>query len=100
MKVIDEKLLGEFRGWLCEWCGLREWSVPHHLWARGMGGGGRLDVRINLISLCAFCHNDVHAGLIQRCDLLAVVAARERTTQGRIEAEIYRLRRTPKELLR
>jgi hypothetical protein len=99
MRIVDEKILDEFRGpGKCEWCGyVTRWKRdPHHLWTRGMGGGGRLDIRINLISLCRLCHDAVGLGHIARCDLLAVVASRESTTQSQIEEEIWRLRRTPK----
>ncbi len=98
MKVIDEGLLDEFRSaGRCEFCGKHFQSRhPHHLWARGMGGGSRLDVRINIIALCPPCHNATHAGIIMRPDLLAVVAAREGLLQSQIEEEIWRLRRTPK----
>jgi hypothetical protein len=61
-----------------------------------MGGGGRLDIRINLLALCWQCHNEVHAGHIQRCDLLAIVAARENCLQADIVSEIARLRRAQK----
>ncbi len=99
MRIVDETVLDEFRGpGKCEWCGFRCYALhPHHLWARGMGGGGRLDVRINLIGLCWVCHSDVHHGDISRQDLLAVVAAREGKLQSEIEEEIWRLRRTPKQ---
>lgn len=102
MKIIDNKLLSEFRTpGRCEhckaWCEIRE---PHHLWGRGMGGGSRLDIRINLISLgqvfqCP-CHRDFHDGHILKATLLALVAAREGCLQSDIEREIWRLRRAPK----
>jgi hypothetical protein len=96
-------LLSEFAAArVCGWCKrpLRFPAHPHHLFARGIGSGSRLDVRENLIPLggpwdCN-CHGEVHAGRIQRFDLLAVVAAREHTTQDAIEREIFRLRRLPK----
>lgn len=98
MKIIDEALLQEFRDkQRCEWCGRVGIVQPHHLWARGMGGGGRLDVRINLIALCANCHSRHHqGGRPLKCDLLADVAAREGMMQDDIEREIYRLRRARK----
>ena len=61
-----------------------------------MGGGGRLDVRVNLVALCRACHGLVHAGHVQRLDLLAVVSAREGVLQSDIEAAIWALRRAPK----
>ena len=95
MVIKDETLLAEFRAaWRCEWC--KRWSPhgcdPHHVFSRG---AGRLDVRINLVSLCRACHQAHHAGQIPlRCDLLAIVATREGVNQFEIEDEIYRLRRT------
>jgi hypothetical protein len=85
MIIIDEDLLDEFRGpGPCEWCGkscLRR--EPHHIFARALGGGGRLDIRCNLVGLgssifweCA-CHQAAHAGLISRLELLQVAGQRE-----------------------
>src|SRR5437016_2784175 len=98
MKIIDKPLLALFRRpGRCEWCGKFGPRDPHHLFARGMGGGGRLDIRINLVSICRDCHNACHdgqePGLI---DLLAIVAQRENTTQDAIRREIWRLRRADK----
>jgi hypothetical protein len=81
----------------CECCKRRPPCEAHHVWFRGMGGGSRLDVPINLIALCRQCHNQVHAGVIRRDDLLAIVALREGMLQDDIEAEINRLKRSPKE---
>lgn len=93
--IINKALLEEFRcKTVCEWCKktTRSGLDPHHLWCRGRGDAFRLDVRINLAALCRACHNAVHAGNILRCDLLAVVAAREGRLQDEMEAEIRRLR--------
>ena len=95
MKILDPDLLMEFRcKTRCEWCRVstRTGLDAHHLFARGRGEAFRLDVRINLAALCRACHNAVHAGNILRCDLLAVVAAREGRLQDEMEAEIRRLR--------
>ena len=104
MKIIDEELLDCFRGaGLCEYCGkLVVRREPHHLFCRGMGSGGRLDVRINLVAICATfsggdnCHARAHSGEITRSELLEIVAAREQTTVEEIEATIHLMRRTPK----
>lgn len=99
MTIIDNDLLADFRmSPKCEYCGKYTPSGGHvhHIEARGMGSGKRLDVRENLIFLCAVpCHQDVHDGRILRCDLLAVVAMRESKTQDQIERMIYELLRTP-----
>jgi len=95
VKIIDKTLLQEFREKRrCEFCGNPAKPLqPHHLFGKGAGGWRRFDISINLIALCVFCHADFHAGLIMRCDLLAVVAAREKTTQDAIVQTIYNLRR-------
>lgn len=95
MQVIDELLLEEFRqAMVCERCRKAGPVEAHHLWSRGIGGGGRLDVRLNIAALCRECHQGHHNGQRPlKCDLLALVAAREGCLQGDIEAEIWRLRR-------
>lgn len=95
MIIKDVKLLNRFRqGGPCEYC--KRMTIrrqPHHIFCRGLNSARRLDVAINLIALCLQCHADFHNGRILRCDLLALVAAREQRLQGDIEAEIYQLRR-------
>ena len=95
MKIIDEVLLDEFRtAPRCEWCGRATpgGCEPHHDFARGRGGGFRLDIRINLLALDRWCHNRAHAGKISRKQLLAVIAVREHRPAEEIELEIRRLR--------
>src|ERR1700722_12838836 len=64
VKVINEPLLSSMRvPGLCESC--RELCMrrePHHILTRGMGGASRMDVRINLVSLCPPCHRAHHDG--------------------------------------
>jgi len=100
MIVIDEPMLDLFRGpGRCEGCGKpcrrRE---PHHIKKRGLGGGSRLDIPINLIALgsafdCA-CHIKAEAGTLPKAKLLEIVAGREGRTPEQVELEIYRLLRT------
>jgi len=105
MKIIDEELLDEFRGaGHCEVCDkLCLWREAHHIFAKGLGGGGRLDVRVNLISVgktkpfpCCPCHGLIHQGKIKRDTLLLIVSEREGVSVSEIEEIIFRLRRTPK----
>ena len=99
MIIKDELLLAEFRAKShCERC--KRWCPgeldPHHVFARGIGGGKRLDVRINLLSLCRWCHADHHTGRISRRELVALVAHREQRQPETLVTEIYRLRRQTK----
>jgi hypothetical protein len=105
MKIIDEKLLSQFRGpGVCECC--RRYVTrrePHHLLCRGMGGGNRLDHPWNLIALCAAfsggldCHARHHNGDgASRAELLAKISRRERVEPQAIMDELRRLQRLPK----
>lgn len=96
MLVIDPDLLDEFRAKReCEYCHRKVRGChPHHCFARGMANGGRLDIRRNIISLCAHCHSATHHGQIARDDLLRLVARRENCTTDEIIAEVALYRRT------
>jgi hypothetical protein len=98
VKIIDEATLDLFRVPVpCEWCKLRPSTDPHHIYAKGMGGGGRLDIRINICSLCRTCHNGAHAhGDPHITELLRIVSRREKLPVGTILDRIYELRRLPK----
>lgn len=87
MTRTDEELLDEFRKGNCELCGCSGPSDPHHLFERGMGGGNRLDIRINLMSLCRTCHTLVQGNKAILPKLCFMV----------LQREIWRLRRAPKE---
>ena len=53
MKIINESLLKEYRrAGECELCGKScKKREPHHIVARGMGGGRRMDIRCNLMAV-------------------------------------------------
>lgn len=74
--VVDEQLLDSYRNAPCEICGKRPPSEPHHIEARGLGGGNRKDVRSNLVSLCLRHHRETHDGNLLRSVLRAIVAYR------------------------
>ena len=103
MIIHDEPLLSSYRTpGRCELCDapcrVRE---PHHLWAKGMAGGGQLDIRINLIALgsrfgCP-CHAEIHAGNVPDLAPLAVVADREGVTVREIADAVAEFRRLPKD---
>lgn len=94
MKIVCEPLLNVFRQiGVCSWCGNAGRTEVAHIVARGMGGGSRLDIPVNLVSLgAAFscrCHAKSHEG--ERpltVDLLAVIAARYEVSQKDIDHEI------------
>lgn len=60
MIIPDEKLLDDFRTFgrcdVCDYVGARE---PHHIVKRGMDGGSRMDIRINLLATCRDCHRRI-----------------------------------------
>lgn len=97
MKIVCEQTLDMFRTpRTCEHCLKPCKPDPHHLWAKGMGGGGQIDVRINLCSLCRTCHTLLHDGNLDRDTLLNIVARRERVPATSIKDVIYLVRRLRK----
>ncbi len=95
MKIVDDGLLSQFRGCLCEWCRLRVYSEAAHIFSRG---AGQVDIRENLVALCRFCHDENHRGHEpMRDQLLMIAAKRENTTQDKIKREVWRIRRLPKD---
>ena len=97
----NPKLLKSYHGaGRCELCGkFCPECEPHHVQARGMGGGSRLDLEICLLRVgswpCCECHIriDSKEGK-QRC--LAVLARRYNTTPDVIEGVFALLNRLPK----
>lgn len=95
MKVVNEDLLDRFRAPVpCAWCRIRVATDPHHIFSRG---AGRLDVAINLVSLCRLDHCNAHDGhQPTREQLLQIVSRREKLPVETILDRIYLLRRLPK----
>ena len=65
MLVIDEAVLDVFRAKrLCEFCKKTSASrlEPAHIFAKGFGGGNRVDVPENMVALCLNCHQSQHDG--------------------------------------
>lgn len=108
MRIPNNKLLKLFRtpGY-CELCGFfvrkRE---PHHLRAKGMGSGGRLDIRCNLLALggteklpdgrvrfTCHCHKLFHAGKVSFMELVKIAAAREKVSPEAIVEVLDWMRR-------
>ena len=97
MIVISEAVLDQFRGTRrCELCFVTRHCFPHHVWARGMGGGTRLDVDCNLIAVCHGCHMDIHEGIIGRGEVVGAVSRRMKISAAEIEQRVWDLRRAPK----
>ncbi len=93
------KILAFFRGLhFCEWCGKQAQCQACHVFTCGHGGGTRLDVPLNLLSMCMTCHMSQHDG--DRpilCDRLAKVAAREGMLQEQVHGQLRRIMAAPKE---
>jgi hypothetical protein len=97
MLIENKELRYAFRlTGFCEWCERRVPVDPAHVFAVGSGGGGRLDVRINLVALCRICHTNAHNGAGPTFEqLLDIVAKREGIQAQDIVDVVHFLRRTP-----
>jgi len=62
-EVVRREVL-ERDGRRCQICGKSENLHVHHIQALGMGGSEERDVAENMITLCAECHDKVHAGIL------------------------------------
>lgn len=98
MTIKDEAVLDRFRqADRCEWCGCGTGgnADPHHVMAKGMGGGNRLDHDLNIVSLCRRCHTAHHAGNGPTQEqLFEVIAKRELTAMvDLIKCELWRIQR-------
>ena len=92
MKIIDEAVLEMYRRKTrCEHCGrfCPTGLDPHHaIVKRGMGGGSRLDIHLNLVALCRgftrngwkSCHAEAERGEITIDAMAKIIARREGTT--------------------
>ncbi len=97
MLIVNEPLLVPHRlPGACELCG--RWCVqrePHHIFAKGFGGGSRLDIPINLLGVgAAFmcnCHGKIHGSHIKRDECIDAVAEREALTFAYVEETLLRL---------
>lgn len=111
MKIVNDALLKEFRRKTrCEFCGryCPQGVDPHHIIKRGLGGGSRVDIPLNVIGLCrgftkdgwVSCHQDADDGKITKAQLFAVVGKREGWTKPlaaeEVEAEVRRIIKEPK----
>lgn len=101
MRIENEAVLDKFRSSsICEFClhpigrGVR--AEPHHVRAKGLGSGHRLDVSLNIVALCMYDHRKFHDGNIPRSALLQVVANRYFVEPDVIEEAINILIRLPK----
>lgn len=95
MKLENERLLDEYRALsFCECCFLPTFGKtdPHHVECRGMGGGSRLDIRINVLGLRRACHDEAPK---KKALMLKLIAQREGTTVEDIRAVVALLRRLP-----
>lgn len=76
--ICNERLLHYFRERPCDWCGRPGPSEAAHIYARGIGGGSRIDAFLNLVSLCRSCHDGHHLRQTpSKQQLWEVVAKRE-----------------------
>lgn len=104
MIIVNNKLLQSGHGaGRCEICGKWcRWREFHHIQPRGMGGGKRLDIPINLICVGSTqnwqcpCHGRCERKEITQDQCWAIVAKREGCTVEQIKDEIARVNRLDK----
>ena len=96
MKVVDELYLEYVRQQPCSLCAAPPPSQPHHLQARGMGGGSRLDVALGVLPLCVFCHQKVHNGNIHRRTLWELIDHKHGLEPGTAQVAVWKLLRREK----
>ena len=88
--VVDEAMLARVRAMPCDLCkSNRMWREAHHIVTRQMGGGRRLDIKENLLSVCAiYCHN--RAGELSRDIQFQLAANRENMTAAECRETVER----------
>ena len=99
MILEDEPLLENFRNKKkCECCGRKCKSTDAaHIIPRGLGGGGRVDIPGNLVSLRRWCHS--HQGLAggpSLDDLKRIVEKRDGVQWSEVEEAVHAIQRLPK----
>jgi hypothetical protein len=88
IRIVNQSIYKEVKKDYCEYCGTGVKTHIHHIKTRGAGGG---DIKENLINLCPECHTKVHAGNINRFELVNIIAKRENKTLE----EIYQIIKLP-----
>jgi hypothetical protein len=99
VRIADDDLLAHFREQPCENCGRRPPNQAAHVMHGGRGDAFRIDLPINLLSLCLWCHGRNHSagrGHLTQSDMLKLVAKRTGFTEAVILGELWRLRRLDK----
>ena len=100
MILEDEPLLETYRGkGKCECCG-RECKErdPAHIIPRGLGGGGRVDIPGNLVSLRRWCHAAQGTANGPSLDYLRMLAStREGVSWESIQEAVHAIQRLPKD---
>lgn len=61
-------------GGVCEWCGKRPATEPHHV---AYCKWGEVDTELNLLHVCHQCHCDLHR--CEQCDQVTLKAAEIKT---------------------
>jgi hypothetical protein len=101
MRIVDEAILKEFRGGVCEWCKMAVAVHAHHLFSKG---SGRVDCRFNICGICAKCHFNAHNANTGNpscrpsfLDLLKLISRREKIDPELLIDRIRELQRLPKD---
>ena len=96
MRIEDDKLLQRFRDApRCELCGKVRKCDPHH--AVYTRGHCRLDIAMNLVSLCRECHGIIDTR-VGHGTCIVIIAARENCSTDDVRAVCRFFRNLPKGL--
>lgn len=92
--IVDERLLKQIRSQCrCALCGKRKLLQAAHVMSRG---AGRVDIRGNLLALCADCHRMEHDGNITKDELLDLSARMDGVDPEIVRDTVNLFRRIPK----
>ena len=95
--IEDDALLNYYRNQeRCSRCLQPCWPCePHHCYRKGMGGGSRMDVCLNILAVCRACHQHLQEAPGGREEGWRLIEKREGLEEGQAEAAVWVLLRRP-----
>lgn len=88
-RVVNKRLIRTWPRERCEICRARVSPQAHHIISVGSGGP---DHKFNLITLCFYCHEKAHRGVLTREYLFRRVGYRERVSLSHVVDVVMNLK--------